>query len=33
MVRINMDFAQQIVDSAKTIVGWNVNFIDPQGII
>ncbi|KMO87702.1 hypothetical protein AB840_00780 [Megasphaera cerevisiae DSM 20462] len=33
MIKINMDFAQQIVDSAKTIVGWNVNFIDPQGII
>lgn len=33
MARINMAFAQQIVDSAKTIVGWNVNFIDPQGVI
>lgn len=32
-MHINAAFAQQIVDSAKTIVGWNVNFITTQGTI
>lgn len=32
-VRITDELAQQIVDSAKAVVGWNVNFIDCQGRI
>lgn len=30
-VRITDELAQQIVDSAKAVVGWNINFIDCQG--
>ena len=33
MMRSNGAFAQQIVDSAKAVVGWNINFIDSRGII
>lgn len=33
MMQINGAFAQQIVDSAKAVVGWNINFIDSEGII
>lgn len=32
-VRITDELAQQIVDSAKAVVGWNVNFIDRHGRI
>ncbi len=33
MQYITAAFAQQIVDSAKAVVGWNINFIDTNGII
>jgi carbohydrate diacid regulator len=33
MVEVSVDFAQQIVDSAKAVIGWNINFIDNKGII
>lgn len=32
-MHIHSELAQQIVDSAQTIVGWNVNFITKQGTI
>ena len=32
-VRITDELAQQIVDSAKVVVGWDVNFIDCHGQI
>lgn len=32
-MKIHPALAQQIVDSAKAIVGWNVNFITPEGTI
>jgi len=32
-MHIHSELAQQIVDSAQTIVGWNVNFITKQGAI
>ena len=33
MAQVSTAFAQQIVDSAKAVVGWDVNFIDSKGII
>ncbi len=33
MAQVSTAFAQQIVDSAKAVVGWDVNFIDNKGII
>ena len=32
-VRITDELAQQIVDSAKAVIGWNINFIDRHGRI
>lgn len=32
-VRITDELAQQIVDSARAVVGWNINFIDRHGRI
>lgn len=32
-VRITDELAQQIVDSARAVVGWNINFIDRHGCI
>lgn len=32
-MKIHPALAQQIVDSAQAIVGWNVNFITPEGTI
>lgn len=32
-VRITDELTQQIVDSARAVVGWNINFIDRHGRI
>lgn len=33
MLKINQNLAQQIVDSSKAVVGWDVNFMDRHGRI